>query len=68
MLLTHDGDFANIVQFPPRKHSGIIILRIHPPRLSSLVDALERLLGKQSAKKLHGRTFILRVDSYLEQC
>ena len=59
VLITHDADFARTLEFPPRSYSGIIILRIHPPRYETISSVLEKFLRSRNAKTLRGKTFIL---------
>ncbi len=45
LILTHDKHFLNTSLFPPIKTAGIILLRIHPPELSKLENALDKLFN-----------------------
>jgi predicted nuclease of predicted toxin-antitoxin system len=35
ILVTLDGDFANVLRYPPAETPGIIRLRLHPDRVSN---------------------------------
>ena len=61
ILLTRDGDFLNLL--PPR-HSGIIVIRIHPPFAEAITPAVRSLLESHPARWLRGKMFILRRDGY----
>lgn len=41
ILITRDKDFSNRLMYPPNRHSGIIVLRIHPPQLDKLISHRE---------------------------
>ncbi len=60
IILTHDGDFADLRRFPPQEHSGVIFLRLrnqHPPAvLSQLLGLLEAYPEEQ----LRGRLVIFQ--------
>lgn len=56
-LITRDYDFANEFLYPPESYSGIVVLRIHPPKPENLVKALNLLL--KTERKLKGGTFIV---------
>lgn len=58
-ILTHDSDFGNPILYPPKKFSGIILLRVIPPTLPKLSQSLENLLGIFRPKKFKGKTIIL---------
>lgn len=58
VILTHDKDFANILEFPPRLYPGIVLLRIHPPIIADIVSALAPLL-KPDPPKLEGKLFVV---------
>jgi len=44
VLVTFDKHFANVLLYPPSKYHGIIVIRIHPPLLTDIMDALDRFL------------------------
>lgn len=41
ILVTLDGDFANVLRYPPAETPGVIRLRLHP----ATEEAIEALLG-----------------------
>ncbi len=43
ILLTHDKDFMKTEIYEPKLSSGIVLLRIHPPKLSVLKDIVNQL-------------------------
>jgi predicted nuclease of predicted toxin-antitoxin system len=46
ILLTFDLDFADIRQYPPGTHSGIVVFRLRDQRWNTLEGPLDRLLAK----------------------
>jgi len=50
-LLSLDGDFADIINYPPGKYKGIIALQVrnHPEILPKLTDRLVAYLEFQPA-------------------
>jgi len=53
-LLTFDLDFANIREFPPGTHAGIVVFRLQDQRWKTLKQPLLRLLAKGSLDGLSG--------------
>lgn len=43
VLITNDTDFANPYLHDFTQTAGIVILRLHPPKLESILSALEKL-------------------------
>jgi len=46
ILLTFDLDFADLRQYPPGTHSGIVVFRLQDQRWKTLEGPLDRLLAK----------------------
>jgi len=60
-ILTGDYDFADIRQFPPREHAGIVLLSL--PKEGATVDVVCDILRKflsDMPSDLHGRLFVTR--------
>ena len=51
-LMTFDLDFADIRQYPPGSHAGIVVFRLHDQRWNSLKDSVDRLLASGSLETL----------------
>ncbi|MBI3292000.1 MAG: DUF5615 family PIN-like protein [Elusimicrobia bacterium] len=64
VLVTHDNDFVNPLLYPPAKHSGVILLRIHPPTLRKILTAFERLFTHLPAKEFNQKLVILEEQGY----
>jgi predicted nuclease of predicted toxin-antitoxin system len=45
ILITFDLDFADVRQYPPGTHAGIVVFRLQDLRWSTLERPLERLLA-----------------------
>ena len=39
-IVTHDGDFSNILSYPPKEFAGIIHIKIHPPKAVPTITLL----------------------------
>lgn len=64
ILLTHDKDFLDAKRYLPEQSSGIVCIRIHPPVLERIVQALERLLNGLPEWEFRGRTLVLDESGY----
>jgi predicted nuclease of predicted toxin-antitoxin system len=61
VLLTLDLDFSDIRQYPPGKHPGIIIFRLHSQDITTLQKGLGRLLQNVAEEDVIGNTVIVEV-------
>jgi predicted nuclease of predicted toxin-antitoxin system len=52
VLLTFDLDFADVRQYPPRSHAGIVVFRLHDQRWATLKGPVARLLAGRNLEKL----------------
>ena len=55
VLVTLDGDFGNIVRYPPQGTPGIIWLRLHPPSETKIEQALDRCFAELCGGDLNGK-------------
>lgn len=62
VLITRDSDFANRFLYPPDKLGGIIVLKIHPPKLEGLLKALKMLLDEFPKHDFAGKLIILEEE------
>ncbi len=46
MLVTLDLDFSNPLRFPPDQASGVIVVRLHRPTHSLIIEALAGALHR----------------------
>lgn len=62
ILISLNGDFTDIVTYPPDQYSGIISLQIknHPEITNHIIDQLATLLSKQPNQNYYkGKLFII---------
>ncbi len=59
ILLTHDKDFLGYKRSPSQSKPGVICIRIHPPVLERIVQALSLVLKDLPEKDLKGATIAL---------
>lgn len=64
IILTHDTHFANILLYPPQEFSGIIRIKIHPPRAETIINALNHLFQKLSPSQIDKRLVVLEKDGF----
>ncbi|MBI2550025.1 DUF5615 family PIN-like protein [Candidatus Woesearchaeota archaeon] len=57
VLVTFDRHFANTLLFPPVEYTGILFVRISPPLVKAVLDALLSLLS--SVNEFEGKLFVL---------
>jgi len=50
ILLTFDLDFADIRNYPPDSHAGVIVFRLHDQRWKTLRKPVLRFLSAKAAK------------------
>ncbi|MDP2600194.1 MAG: DUF5615 family PIN-like protein [Deltaproteobacteria bacterium] len=62
VLMTNDTNFSNRFLYPPKQFHGIIILKIHPPKLENLLSALQKLLKEFPELDLRGKLVILEEE------
>jgi len=63
-LLTFDRHFANILLYPLSSHYGVVRIRIHPPLLSDIIQALKQFLRKFDLETIRGSLIILERDGF----
>ena len=64
ILVSLDGDFSDIVAYPPRNHLGIIVLQIrdHPEVTPQIVDRLKAFLAAHAEPDYYrGKLFVVEV-------
>ena len=64
VLLTLDKHFANILLYPLNSHEGIIRIRIHPPLLSDIIEALGNFLRALDLSTLKGTLVVLEKGGF----
>jgi hypothetical protein len=64
VLLTFDKHFANILVYPPNSHHGILRIRIYPPLIDDIIQALDQFLGKFSLDEIGGALIVLEREGF----
>ena len=62
VLITLDGDFANIIRFPPERTAGVIRLRLHPPTEEAIGRRLRNTVPQLAGQSLFGRLAVVQAD------
>lgn len=63
-LITFDKHFADLVLYPPGTHWGVIRMRIHPPLLSDVIQALDQFLKQFDMSTIQGTLIVLEKDGF----
>jgi len=58
-ILTFDKHFLNKRTFPPKEHSGIIVLEVSPPLIDTTFSLILKLLRQIKPSEFKGRLFII---------
>ena len=64
IILTFDQHFADILRYPLDSHAGVIRLRIHPPLIGDITDALARFLQQFDLTTLPGTLVVLEREGF----
>lgn len=59
VLITLDGDFANVLRFPPSFTPGVLRLRLHPPTEGAIATAPEFAITRLSDMRLDGKLVVV---------
>ena len=65
ILITHDKDFANRLVYLPERYAGIVILRIHPPNPTVIINALSKLFSLYNEEALDGSLVLLGPEDFV---
>jgi predicted nuclease of predicted toxin-antitoxin system len=63
-LITLDKHFADLVLYPPNTHWGVIRIRIHPPRLDNVTEALTHFLKQFDTSTIRGTLIVLENNGF----
>jgi predicted nuclease of predicted toxin-antitoxin system len=63
-LITLDKHFADLVLYPPSTHWGVLRIRIHPPLLADVIQALEHFLKQFDLSGIRGTLIVLENDGF----
>jgi predicted nuclease of predicted toxin-antitoxin system len=64
VLITFDKHFSDLVLYPPATHWGVIRIRIHPPLLADVIQALEHFLKQHDMSTIRGTLIVLENDGF----
>ena len=64
ILISFDKHFADIIKYPLYSHHGVIRIRIHPPLISSLIEAFEKFLNKFDLSTFQGTLVVLERNGF----
>jgi predicted nuclease of predicted toxin-antitoxin system len=59
ILVTLDGDFANVLRFPPQGTPGVMRMRLHPPTEEAIENALQFAIARLTDISLDGKLVIV---------
>ena len=59
ILVTLDGDFANLLRYPPAATPGIVRLRLHPPTEVAIDAALRFMISLLAQTSLAGKLAVV---------
>jgi predicted nuclease of predicted toxin-antitoxin system len=59
ILVTLDGDFANLLRCPPTDTPGIVRLRLHPPTEEAIDAALQFTVSRLAQMSLAGKLVVV---------
>jgi predicted nuclease of predicted toxin-antitoxin system len=59
ILITLDGDFANVLRYPPAATPGVIRIRVHPPTEEAIVAALRYAMPRLAGMSLAGKLVVV---------
>ena len=63
-IITFDKHFGNIITYPPQDLFGIILIRIHPPLLNEIFNAIDNLFKNYQGDTFKGRLIVLSKTGY----
>jgi predicted nuclease of predicted toxin-antitoxin system len=59
VLITIDGDFANLLRFPSQATPGVIRLRLHPPTEEAIAAAVRFVISRLAGIRLDGKLAVI---------
>jgi len=59
VLVTLDGDFANVLRYPPAETPGVLRFRLHPPTEQAIDAALRQAVARLAHLSLAGKLVIV---------
>jgi predicted nuclease of predicted toxin-antitoxin system len=59
ILVTLDGDFANVLRYPPAATPGVLRFRLHPPTEEAIDAALRFAISRLAGMRLDGKLVVV---------
>ena len=59
ILVTLDGDFANVLRYPPAATPGVLRFRLHPPTEEAIAAALQFATSRLGGMRLGGKLVVV---------
>lgn len=59
VLITLDGDFANVLRYPPAATPGVLRFRLHPPTEEAIETALRWAVARLADMRLDGKLVVV---------
>jgi predicted nuclease of predicted toxin-antitoxin system len=59
ILVTLDGDFANMLRYPPAGTPGVLRFRLHPPTEEAIAAALRFAISRLAGMRLEGKLVVV---------
>ncbi|MBU0502720.1 MAG: DUF5615 family PIN-like protein [Candidatus Margulisbacteria bacterium] len=64
ILITLDLDFSNILNYPPKSHPGIIVLRLDNPNRKNIINTIKQFLKIIKTEEIKRSLIILEDKEY----
>jgi len=59
IIITHDKDFGDILSYPLKEHSGVILIRLHVPTPNNTRLAISRVLAAVPEERMRGQVIVV---------
>jgi predicted nuclease of predicted toxin-antitoxin system len=63
VLATRDKEFGNVLEYPPEKYGGIIVLRILPQTVSVVHEKLVSYLQQVTQEEIRGSLIVINENN-----
>lgn len=62
-MITLDTDFCNILNYPPKEHAGIIVIRSLDQSKKTILSHIRKLADMLKSETIDGNLWIMQKDS-----
>lgn len=59
IIITHDKDFGDILSYPLKEHSGVILIRLRVPTPNNTRQAISRVLAAVPKERMQGQVVVV---------